>query len=294
MQIYNIDICDKLGNNDKWLNLRNLIFKSYIEFDEFKNLIELEKTELNYNFIFYTGEILDEQESDLSIMINDDLRFAFKLLNKCIKSQKFCKFINASTTNIYEEANMPFSDDEKFINDFKPVDKFSYVKYLFERDIYMSNGFIDNKIVSLRYSNIFGANEYYKNEQGSLIYNIYLSIKKNKKINYNLNDKYDFLYIKDAVNMTLFFVKNEGINASGIYNVCSGKSTKLYDIYLMLINEMKKDIVIDDLIKDTEAKEYYIDNQKILRAGYHESIFDIQEALKDSLIYFNNNKYLGE
>ena len=115
MQIYNIDICDKLGNNDKWLNLRNLIFKSYIEFDEFKNLIELEKTELNYNFIFYTGEILDEQESDLSIMINDDLRFAFKLLNKCIISKKFCKFINASTTNIYDDANMPFSDDEKFI-----------------------------------------------------------------------------------------------------------------------------------------------------------------------------------
>jgi ADP-L-glycero-D-manno-heptose 6-epimerase len=295
--VYDIDVCDELKYSEKWLNLRNLIFKSYIELDEFKQILDNETTELNYDYVFHMGGISDFQENDSSLIMNQDLRFTFKLLNKCLKHSRFSKFIIASTDKIYDNISMPFSDDEKFINDFKPKNKLAYAKYILERDLCMSHAFENANIVSLRFSDIFGANEYHKGKQASFVYQIYDSIINNKHINYNCNEQHDFLYIKDAVKMILFFVKDEGIGKTGIYNIGSGVSASLYDIYSILKTEMKKyyiDSTCSWNIKNTQVKDYRLDIQKFLNSGYKEEMFSLHEAIKDYLKYLIKNNYLGE
>lgn len=297
--VYDIDVCDELKYSEKWLNLRNLIFKSYIELDEFKQILDNETTtKLNYDYVFHMGGISDFQENDLSLIMNQDLRFTCKLLNKCLKDSRFSKFIIASTDKIYDDISMPFSDDEKFIHDFKPKNKLAYAKYILERDLCMSHAFEDACIVSLRFSDIFGANEYHKGKQASFVYQIYDAIKNNKHINYNYNEQHDFLYIKDAVKMILFFVKDEGIEKTGIYNIGSGVSTSLYDVYKILKTEMKKyyiDYMHDwNPINTSTKNDYCLDIQKFLNSGYKEEMFSLHEAIKDYLKYLIKNNYLGE
>lgn len=295
--VYDIDVCDELKYSEKWLNLRNLIFKSYIELDEFKQILDDKTTELNYDYIFHMGGISDFQENDLSLIMNQDLRFTCKLLNKCLKGSRFSKFIIASTDKIYDNIFMPFSDDEKFIHDFKPKNKLAYAKYILERDLCMSHAFTNANIVSLRFSDIFGANEYHKGKKASFVYQIYDSIINNKHINYNYNEQHDFLYIKDAVKMILFFVKDEGIEKTGIYNIGSGVSTSLYDVYSILKTEMKK-YYIDSIsswnTKNTQVKDYRLDIQKFLNSGYKEEMFSLHDAIKDYLKYLIKKNYLGE
>lgn len=297
--IDNIDICDHLGTSDKWLNLRNLRFKSYIELDEFKNLLDSDSSEFNYNFVFHMGGCSDFNEMDLSKLVNNELRFTCKLLNKCIISQRYCKFIYASTAMIYDKLSMPFSDDEKFFHDFKPVNKLAYAKYLFERDIFMSHAFEEEDIVSLRYSNLFGPNEYHKGKSASIIYNIYNYFENynnpEKDLSYKINMHYDFLYIKDAAKMTLFFIQEEGIKNTGIYNICSGKSHSVLEIYDKMLDIMdKRDKKVNIFDGDYKEEGYYIDNSKILSSGYNKEFYKMDDALKEFYDYLKENKHLGD
>jgi ADP-L-glycero-D-manno-heptose 6-epimerase len=220
-----IDVCDKLGKGDKWLNLRPLKFRSYIELNE---LIKLMNTnvKLNYDYVFHLGACVNVFEQDMEYLINNNYKFTCDLANKVIENG--AKFIYASSASTYGEYSLPFSDDESFIPTLRPLSKYGYSKHLTDMNIYMKGGFENNGIVGLKYSNVFGANEYHKGDMRSMILKIYEQIINN---NYTVlyksdNPIYgdgeqlrDFIYIKDVAKMTVFFATEKGMNLCGMFNV---------------------------------------------------------------------------
>lgn len=305
--VINIDICDKLGNGDKWLNLRPLKFRSYVELDELKKIIEPNNRELTYDYVFHLGACVNVFEEDMAYLVENNYKFTYELANAVIKNG--AKFIYASSASTYGEYSMPFSDDESFIPTLRPLTKYGYSKHLIDMNLYINNSFELNGIVGLKYSNVFGANEYHKDKMKSVILKIYEQINnKNYTTLYKSDNTIygdgeqlrDFIYIKDAAKMTVFFATEQGMNLCGMFNIGSGHAITADDLAKMLFKRMNKPIDIRYTELPDELKKHYpyytcLDIQKIKMAGYEAKMFTMEEALDDYIKYLNNGyERLGE
>ena len=126
-------------------------------------------------------------------------------------------------------------------------------------------------------------------------------VKLFKSVNHDYKDgeqKRDFIYVKDAVDMTLHFLTNR--NKNGLYNVGSGIARTWNDLVCSIFKSLEKPINIEyidlpvHLIKKyqyfTEAK---ID--KIKNTGYNKEITTLENGITDYVKnYLVPEKYLAE
>jgi ADP-L-glycero-D-manno-heptose 6-epimerase len=107
----------------------------------------------------------------------------------------------------------------------------------------------------------------------------------------------DFIYVKDAVDMTLWFLKNKDKN--GLYNVGSGKARTWNDLVTALFNALDKPININyiDMPKHLEHKYQYFTEAKmgkIRKAGYTKTLQSLEEGVTDYVKnYLLKEKYFG-
>jgi ADP-L-glycero-D-manno-heptose 6-epimerase len=103
--------------------------------------------------------------------------------------------------------------------------------------------------------------------------------------------------VKDAVDMTLFFLDNKDKN--GIYNIGTGNAQTWIELVTALFNAMNKEVNIEfvDMPEDIREKYQYFtqaDLTKIRDAGYNRPIMNVQNGVKDYVKnYLLKNNYLG-
>ena len=94
----------------------------------------------------------------------------------------------------------------------------------------------DSKFTGLKYFNVFGPNENHKGDMRSMVNKAYTQIKETGRLKLfrSLKPEFkdgeqqrDFVYVKDAVDMTLFFdpADKTGGGKTGIYNIGSGTAS---------------------------------------------------------------------
>ncbi len=236
----NIVVFDKFRNEETFDN-GNL--KS---FGHFKNLIgfngtiisgdiidkeDIKKLEdYKFDFIFHEAAISDTTVSDQKIMIDTNVN-AFVDLLEMAKRMKAC-MIYASSAATYGDSDM-FS-----IGHEKPNNVYGFSKMMMDNIAkkYMKKN--DISIVGLRYFNVYGEREFFKNKTASMILQFGLQLLKgdNAKL-FEGSDKIkrDFIYIEDVVQAN---IKACSPKKSGIYNVGTGRSRSFQDIVDILKDEL--------------------------------------------------------
>ena len=121
------------------------------------------------------------------------------------------------------------SDLEEDLGVFRPLNMYAYSKQLFD-NYAACHGFLDG-IVGLKYFNVFGPNEDHKGDMRSVVQKAYRQIVdtgrvqlfKSYRPDYRDGEQQrDFLYVKDAVNLTIELA--ETATAGGLFNVGSGRA----------------------------------------------------------------------
>ena len=99
------------------------------------------------------------------------------------------------------------------------------------------------KITGLRYFNVYGRNEAHKFEAASMIYQLYLQMKNGERprIFRSGQQKRDFVYIKDVVNMTILAMNSR----NNIYNCGSGQTKSFNGIVSYLNDRLGTRLVTD-------------------------------------------------
>ena len=96
-------------------------------------------------------------------------------------------------------------------------------------DMWLLNNELDKKVTGFKFFNVFGPNEYHKGDMRSLPAKVFDRInrgeplrlfKSYKKEYADGEQKRDFLYVKDAIEMTLHLAETE--KAGGLFNIGSG------------------------------------------------------------------------
>ena len=246
-------------------------------------------------------------EQNLSYMIKNNFESS-KILAKFAASKNI-QFIYASSAATYGESNI-FLDDLSGLNSLKPLNKYGYSKHMFDRWLVENGFFSKGKIVGLKFFNVYGPNEYHKGNMRSFILKGFEQIKKDGKLELFSNAltcKRDFIYIKDVVDVTLFFLNRMAV--SGIYNIGSGEAATWHDVaynivlacdptlrkFPYLINDFYKLIDMPDTISNQYQKFTQADISKIRQAGYDKPIMNIKDAIQDYIDnYLKKTKFLGD
>lgn len=261
---------DDLTKPDKWKNLINLKFTHIVSKNQIISTINKIRGKDNIDLIIHLGACSDTFNTDDQYVLDNNYQYSKRLYDWCIKEG--CRFIYASSMAVYG-------------NDNRPLNIYAYTKLLF--DDYVNNSLIKpSQYVGLRFSNVFGHNEYHKGSMASMVYQAYKQTKETNcvKLFKLKNIKRDFGYIKDIVSVVYHFIKNKKVN--GIFEVGSGNVTTFEHLVKCVCESMNQPVNYSYKdIPDNVKRQYQLSNKANLatlrKAGYNKQFYTIEEGIDD-------------
>ena len=297
-----IIIVDELGTDEKWKNLLGLKFVDFSHKTDFmKNLID-DTPSFGIKAIIHMGACSSTTEKNADYLMNNNFKYTLELAKYCLAKE--IRFIYASSAATYGDGLRGYDDDESRLAELQPLNMYGYSKHLF--DLWAKREKVSNKIVGLKYFNVYGPNEYHKGDMRSVVHKAFGQIKETGRVklfksylkNYNDGEQMrDFIYVKDAVDMTLYFLQNKDKN--GIFNIGTGKARTWNDLVTIIFKSMNKQVNIEyvDMPENLKHKYQYFTQanlKKLFDAGYDKPINSLEDGVNDYVKnYLMQEKYLG-
>ncbi len=285
-----IIIVDEFGENEKWKNLIQLKFADVFDKEDFGHMISADFLKnFEIDTIFHMGACSSTTEKNFDYLLRNNYEYTKFLCEKALENN--IRFIYASSAATYGDGSNGYEDDESKLQTLRPLNAYGYSKHMF--DLWALRSKIFDRIVGLKYFNVFGPNEYHKEDMRSVVNKCFKQVKETgkaglfKSANPEFNDgeqSRDFLYIKDAVDMTLYFWQNK--ITSGIYNIGTGTSVSFNQFIKPIFKslDVRENIEYFDMPEILKEKyQYYTraDISKLRGAGYKNECMKIEDAVSD-------------
>lgn len=292
-------IVDRMDETDKWKNLAPLRFVDYVEAVDFLDIID-EFGDMDA--IFHLGACSSTTETDADFMVRNNFQYT-----KAVADFAFAKdirFIYASSAATYGDGSAGMNDGTEDLGRFRPLNVYGYSKHMFDQ--YAARNGMFGRVVGLKYFNVFGPNENHKGNMRSLVNKAFEQINRSGKLQLfkSANPDYadgefgrDFVYVKDAVDMTLFFLGNK---ASGLFNIGSGQMNTwnaLAEAIFKALGKPKNVEFIDMPVHLRDRYQYHTqaDLTRIYTAGYSGESTQLDAAVADYIQYYlTPGKFLGD
>jgi len=300
-----IVITDLLGSDEKWRNLTPLKFSDYIEAGDFRSRIAQAPGACGrFSVVFHLGACSATTEKNASYLIDNNFNVTKELAAWSLAQN--ARFIYASSAATYGDGAQGMDDQSSDLHCLRPLNMYGYSKHLF--DLFaQQNGWLE-RIVGVKYFNVFGPNEDHKADMRSLVNKAYQQIQQSGKVSLfkshhpdykDGEQKRDFLYVKDAVEMTLHFAEQGGA-CGGLYNLGSGEANTWVTLTQALFTALdrKPQIEFIDMPEVLRGKyQYYTqaDISKLRATGYTRAMTPLVESVRDYVQnYLVPGKKLGE
>ncbi|MCK5354337.1 MAG: ADP-glyceromanno-heptose 6-epimerase [Methyloprofundus sp.] len=226
--------CLSNGNLKSFGHFKNLIgFSGEIISGDINDKDLLNDLEENYKFdyIFHEAAISDTTALEQDLMIRTNVNAYKSLLDLAVSHG--ANMIYASSAATYGNAESP-----QRVGREAPQNVYGFSKLSMDNLSRETMQKCSISIVGLRYFNVYGAGEYYKNTTASMVlqFGHQILAGKNPKLFEN-SDKIlrDFIYIEDVIQAN---IKAMNPLESGIYNVGTGKARSFQDIVDILQKEL--------------------------------------------------------
>jgi len=298
-----IIIVDHFAKDEKYKNLIPLKFSDVFNKDEFGMMVNdgfLEKNK--FEVLYHLGACSSTTEHDTGYLLRNNYEYTKFLCEKSVKNN--IRFIYASSAATYGNGSNGYDDNEEALETLRPLNGYGYSKQLF--DLWAKkNGFL-KEIVGLKYFNVYGPNEYHKEDMRSVVNKAFYQIKETGKARLfkSYSDKYgdgdqkrDFIYVKDAVDMTIHFADNPLF--CGIYNVGTGKANTFNSFVKPIFKALglKENIEYFEMPQILQGKYQdftQANMKKLFSTGYKKEITKISDAVTDYVSNYLNtdNPYL--
>jgi ADP-L-glycero-D-manno-heptose 6-epimerase len=283
-----IVVCDRLGTDEKWRNLAPLRFAEFVEADDLR--LRLQSGALkNFDLILHMGACSSTTERDAGFLFRNNFEFTRDLAEWALA--KDVRFVYASSAATYGDGSSGMEDDDSQLDNLRPLNMYGYSKHLF--DVHAKRAGFLNKIVGLKYFNVFGPNEDHKGDMRSLVHKSFAQVQNEnlirlfKSYRKDFRDgeqKRDFLYVKDAVAMTLHLAASK--KAGGLFNIGGGEARTWIDLANSVFFALNKKPKIEFIEMPESIRDKYqyftqADISRLRAAGYKEKITSLENAVAD-------------
>ncbi len=292
--IYDVVVCDVLGSNDKWRNISKREIRDFIKPENLIEYLEMHKEEVEV--VFHMGAISSTTEKDADLIMEMNFVLSRALFKWCAKNG--VRLIYASSCATYGDGKNGFVDDEstEFLAKLRPLNPYGWSKHLFDRTVarFKENDreAIPPQCVGLKFTNVYGPNEYHKGEQMSVVCKLYPQVVagaaarlfKSHHADYEDGGQLrDFIYVEDCVDVMMWFYDNP--DKSGLFNVGTGKARSFKDLALSVFGAVGKEPKINyiDMPEELKGKyQYYTqaDMSKLRNAGYSKEFTELEDGIR--------------
>jgi len=189
-----------------------------------------------FDYIFHKAAISDTRVYDQELVMKTNVNSFYDLLDKAKKDNS--TLIYASSAATYGSLPSPQTVGKE-----NPENPYGYSKFVMDQVAKRFSKKNPNMIiVGLRYFNVYGPREFYKEKTSSMIIQLGHQILNNKAPRLFDGSKKilrDFIYIDDVIQA---IIKACNPKNSGIYNVGSGKPRSFQKIVNILQKELGTDL----------------------------------------------------
>ncbi|HEY1848135.1 MAG TPA: ADP-glyceromanno-heptose 6-epimerase [Opitutaceae bacterium] len=299
-----IVVCDVLKSDEKWRNLVPLRYADYLEASALRERLGRGASLGKFSAVFHLGACSSTTERDASYLIDNNTSFTRELAGWALANGS--RFIYASSAATYGDGSQGMDDSDPRLERLRPLNMYGYSKHLF--DLYARRlGWLD-RIVGLKYFNVFGPNEGHKADMRSVVAKSHVQVLESGRIGLfkSYDPRYkdgcqmrDFLYVKDAVEMTLHFAE-KGSAASGLFNIGSGEANTWLALAEAIFAALgrRPQIEFIEMPETLRAKYQYFTKADITRlraSGYGKPVTPLRDAVADYVRnYLAPERHLGD
>jgi ADP-L-glycero-D-manno-heptose 6-epimerase len=288
-----IVIVDRFGHDEKWRNIAKRDFFEIVAIEKLPAWLDRFGREVEA--VFHLGANASTTERDADLVIDTNLNASIALWRWCAAHGK--KLVYASSAATYGDGTQGF-DDAGGLAEFRrlrPMNLYGWSKQAF--DVWAlreaAKGHAPPLWIGLKFFNVFGPNEYHKDDMMSLVAKNYAKVAAGETIRLfkshragiaDGDQKRDFIYVKDCVEALLWLWRNA--RDSGVYNIGSGTARSFRELMEATGSACGVAPKIDyvDTPPEIRSNYQYITEASLTRlraAGYNAPFTPLEAAVED-------------
>lgn len=291
----NLILVDELGKEDKWKNLVGLQFEDLISPEEFLGLLE-GGAFAEASACIHLGACSATTERDADYLLRNNTQYTRVLCNWALSNG--VRFVYASSAATYGDGSQGYDDAEAVTPTLKPLNMYGYSKHLF--DLWaLKHGLFDQggeapSIVGLKYFNVYGPYEDHKGDMRSVVSKSYEQIRATGKVQLfksyrpecrDGEQRRDFIYVDDAVDVTLHFALQDPEAPGGLFNCGTGTARTWVDLVTPVFRAMGQAPQIEfiDMPEVLRGKYQYFTEaevDKLRAAGYTKPFTSVEDGVQ--------------
>lgn len=283
-------IVDEKGTESpKSSNWNRTAVADYYEKDEFLTLVQKGKVPGKIDVIFHMGACAATTEQNRDYLYENNYLYSKKLAEWAVRDN--IQFLYASSAATYGDGEIGYSDDDAVSPKLKPLNPYGDSKQMF--DVWVLENKLSSILTGFKFFNVYGPNEYHKDDMRSMIHKGYQQIKKEGKLKLfrshksefaDGEQKRDFIYIKDVLEVMIWFWENPA--SRGIFNLGTGKAetwNHLGQCIFEALGRVPKIEYIDMPANIRDQYQYWTqaDLSKLRRTGMNFSFSSLKEGIAD-------------
>ncbi len=286
----NLVVVDDFYKDYKEPNLGNKFIREWIHRSIFLEIFE--KMTNRIEFVYHLGARTDTVEKDQSVFDKLNLQYSKEIWRIC--TEKGIPLVYASSAATYGNGSKGYKDDHKIVASLKPLNPYGRSKNDFDKWA-LSQKETPPFWAGLKFFNVYGPNELHKKRMASVVYHAAKQIKTTGKMKLfrshkkgiaNGEQKRDFIYVKDVVDVCHFFQKAKKRPESGLYNVGTGQARSFLELTHATFAAMgqEPDIEFIDTPEDIRGNYQYFteaDTDKLRKAGYKKKFYTLEAGVED-------------
>lgn len=285
--IRDIIVVDHIDSTQKWRNLVNKSFLTYIPKEELPD--RLEKLRGEVDTVFHLGACSSTTELDFDYLWRNNVEYSQMLWNYCAENKT--RLIYASSAATYGDGANGF-DDSLDISLLRPLNGYGYSKQLF--DLWAEKQtHTPAQHVGLKFFNVYGPNEYCKSDMASMVYHGYRQAKERGSIRLfrSYRQEYtdggqlrDFVYVKDVCEVMLWLWEHREVN--GLFNVGTGRACSFSGLAEAVFHALDRAAEVEyiempDTLRDRYQYYTMAEMEKLREKGYDGRFRDLEEGVRD-------------
>ena len=284
-----IVVVDNLASTSKWRNLVGLAYHRYIHKDQFLDLLKTRYMEGRIEAVIHLGACSATTEADCDYLMRNNLEYSKAMCR--FAQERNARFIYASSAATYGDGGRGFDDSDEAMEGLHPLNMYGYSKHLF--DLWLKGDKLLDKVAGLKFFNVFGPNEYHKDDMRSVVCKAFTQIRQTGKLklfkSYRKDyadgeQRRDFVYIKDCVRVVDWLIRNPDVG--GVFNVGTGQARTWNDLGRAVFAAMGREPQIEyvDMPDNLRGKyQYYTcaDLKKLAGRGCDVDFRPLEDGVTD-------------
>ncbi len=281
-------VVDELGSDDRWKNLRALKFEDVCLSGKFREDFRADRLPA-VKAVYHLGACSSTTETNANYLLDNNYQYTRELCEWCLK--RGARFVYASSAATYGDGAQGYSDADAATPGLLPLNMYGMSKQLF--DLWALRNGVLGRIAGLKYFNVYGPGEDHKGDMRSVIHKAHGQIRetgavklfKSYRPDYKDGEQVrDFVYVKDAVDVTLFCGENP--QASGLFNCGTGRARSWSDLAKAVFAALGLEPRIEyiDMPVSLRGKYQYFTQAemgKIRAAGYARAFTALEDGIRE-------------